>query len=137
MVKRLTEYAILPARTSKQAAGYDLASAYDDVVPAWSTKLIKTDLAIAVPEGHYGRIAPRSGLALHHSIDMGGGVIDCDFTGNIGVIMFNHSDNDFIIKRGDRIAQLILEKISTPPVKEVSDLTNTERGSKGFGSSGV
>ena len=71
--------------------------------------MVKTDIRIALPVGCYGRIAPRSGLALKHSINVGGGVIDGDYRGNVGIILFNHSDQDFLINRGDRIAQLIPE----------------------------
>jgi dUTP pyrophosphatase len=81
--------------------------------------------------------APRSGLAWKHSIDVGAGVIDADYRGPLGVILFNHSDQDFAVKAGDRIAQLILEVIVTPEVVEVEDLESTIRGSGGFGSTGV
>ncbi len=98
---------------------------------------MQTDLSLAIPPGTYGRIAPRSGLALKHAIGVGAGVIDADYTGPIGVILFNHGQNDFTIKIGDRIAQLILEQILTPPVVQVKDIQHTERGSQGFGSTGV
>lgn len=81
--------------------------------------------------------APRSGLAWKNSIDVGAGVIDADYRGPVGVILFNHSDSDFTIKAGDRIAQLILELIITPDVMEVDDLDATARGDGGFGSTGV
>lgn len=81
--------------------------------------------------------APRSGLALKHAIDVGAGVIDADYRGPVGVILFNHSDVDFEVKAGDRIAQMILEKIVTPEVIEVEDLDSTLRGEGGFGSTGV
>ena len=82
-------------------------------------------------------VAPRSGLAWKYSIDVGAGVIDADYRGPVGVILFNHSDVDFEVKVGDRIAQLIIEKIITPEVVEVEDLDSTERGVGGFGSTGV
>lgn len=82
-------------------------------------------------------IAPRSGLAHKHFIDVGAGVIDYDYRGNVGVILFNHSDADFNVARGDRIAQLILEKISMVDAVEVELLDDTERGDGGFGSTGV
>ncbi|KAL9644371.1 hypothetical protein ABK040_005829 [Willaertia magna] len=135
-VKRLTEHAILPIRSSVKAAGYDLSSAYDYIVPKRGKILVKTDLAIAVPEGYYGRVAPRSGLALKHFIDVGAGVVDSDYRGNLGVVLFNHAEEDFEIKKGDRIAQLILEKITLPNILEVDELDETERGSGGFGSTG-
>lgn len=109
-------------------------------VPARGKALIKTDLAIACPPGTYGRVAPRSGLAWKNSIDVGAGVIDADYRGNVGVILFNFSDDAFAVKKGDRIAQLILEKIVMADVEEVpegGDLDATARGAGGFGSTGV
>ncbi len=135
--RRLSEHATLPVRGSRLAAGYDLAAAHDCVVPANGKALVKTDLAIAVPEDCYGRIAPRSGLAWKKFIDTGAGVIDADYRGNVGVLLFNHAPDDFDVKRGDRVAQLILERIFTPEVMEVNDLDESERGAGGFGSTGV
>ena len=112
-------------------------SAYAGVVPARGKALLKTDLSIAVPAGTYGRVAPRSGLALKHGIDTGAGVIDEDYRGNVGVILFNHSDADFAVAAGDRIAQLVLEAIVTPPVAVVAELDETARGAGGFGSTGT
>ncbi|XP_057808195.1 deoxyuridine 5'-triphosphate nucleotidohydrolase-like [Salvia miltiorrhiza] len=136
-VKRLSEKAVLPSRASPLSAGYDLSSAVDTKVPARGKALVPTDLSVAVPEGTYARIAPRSGLAWKHSIDVGAGVVDADYRGPVGVILFNHSDVDFEVKVGDRIAQLMIEKIVTPEVAEVDDLDSTARGSGGFGSTGV
>ncbi|MFS7962750.1 putative dUTP diphosphatase [Helianthus anomalus] len=136
-VKKLSEKAVLPSRGSSLAAGYDLSSATDTKVPARGKALVPTDLSVAVPEGTYGRIAPRSGLAWKHSIDVGAGVIDADYRGPVGVILFNFSDVDFEVKVGDRIAQLIIEKIVMPEVVEVDDLDLTVRGAGGFGSTGV
>ena len=117
-VVRLTENAILPTRGSTLAAGLDLYSAYDLTVPARGLVSVVTDLQIHVPEGFYGRIAPRSGLALQHHIDVGAGVIDKEYRGNVTVILFNHSDKLFVINRGDRVAQLICEKIYDPVLEE-------------------
>ncbi|XP_004291884.1 PREDICTED: deoxyuridine 5'-triphosphate nucleotidohydrolase [Fragaria vesca subsp. vesca] len=136
-VKKLSEKAILPSRGSPLSAGYDLSSATETKIPARGKALVPTDLSIAVPKGTYARVAPRSGLALKHSIDVGAGVIDADYRGPVGVILFNHSDVDFEVKVGDRIAQLIIEKIITPDVMEVEDLDCTVRGEGGFGSTGV
>lgn len=83
-----------------------------------------------------GRVAPRSGLAAKHSIDTGAGVIDYDYRGPVKVILFNFSDNDFAISKGDRIAQLILERIVTPEVAVVETLPDSVRGQGGFGSTG-
>ena len=136
-VKRLSANAVLPVRGSPFAAGYDLCAASAGVVPRRGKALIPTDLAIAVPPGCYGRIAPRSGLAWKHSLDTGAGVIDEDYRGNVGVILFNHSDADFAYAAGDRVAQLVLERIAVADVLEVDSLEDTARGAGGFGSTGV
>jgi len=85
----------------------------------------------------FSSLAPRSGLALKNFIDTGAGVIDYDYRGNVGVILFNHGETDFEVKRGDRIAQLILERISMADAVEVQELSETTRGEGGFGSTGV
>ena len=136
-VKRLSEHAVLPVRGSKLAAGYDLAAAHDRIIPAHGKGLVMTDLAMALAPSTYGRIAPRSGLAAKKFIDTGAGVIDADYRGNVGVLLFNHGEEDFVVKPGDRVAQLIIEQICTPEVCEVEDLAETERGVGGFGSTGV
>ena len=81
--------------------------------------------------------APRSGLAVKNFIDVGAGVVDFDYRGNVGVVLFNHADVDFTVSRGDRVAQLILERISMAPAVEVQELSDTTRGAGGFGSTGV
>jgi len=134
---RKTKHAQTPTRVSPKAAGLDLYSASSTAVPARVKDLIFTDLQIQLPDGCYGRIAPRSGLALNHHIRVGGGVIDPDYRGNVGVVIYNHSNAPFIITSGDRIAHLICEKISYPTVQQVQTLDITERGAKGFGSSGT
>ncbi|XP_037075523.1 deoxyuridine 5'-triphosphate nucleotidohydrolase, mitochondrial-like isoform X2 [Pollicipes pollicipes] len=133
---RLSPHAILPKRGSQDAAGYDLYSAHDCVVPAQGKALVKTDIQVQLPAGCYGRVAPRSGLAWKQHIDIGAGVIDRDYRGNVGVVMFNHGREELAVKRGDRVAQLILERIFYPDIEEVQELDQTERGDGGFGSSG-
>lgn len=98
--------------------------------------LVKTDIQIALPSGCYGRVAPRSGLAAKHFIDVGAGVIDEDYRGNLGVVLFNFGKEKFEVKKGDRIAQLICERIFYPEIEEVQVLDDTERGAGGFGSTG-
>ena len=133
--KKLTPNATSPIHASPYSAGFDLFAAEDKVVHSQSNALIKTDIAIELPPFTYGRIAPRSSLALS-SINILGGVIDRDYTGGIGVIIFKHSINDFKIQKGHRIAQLIIEKICIPKLIEVDYISKTDRGEKGFGSSG-
>jgi len=130
------ENAQTPTRKSLKTAGVDLYSAYDVTVPARRNALISTDLQIQLPEVCYVRIAPRSGMALEHQIDVGGGVIDEDYRGNLCVILFNDSDVPYAVSRGDCIAQLICEKIYYPTLTEVQILDITERGERVFGSTG-
>ena len=134
---KLTEHATAPSKGSALAAGYDLYSAYDYVIPARGKVIAKTDIQVRIPEGTYGRVAPRSGLAAKHHIDVGAGVVDADYTGNVGVVMFNlDPENEFAVKKGDRIAQLVCEKIEYPELEEVKSLEETDRGAGGFGSTG-
>jgi dUTP pyrophosphatase len=137
LVKKLVEHAVVPSRGSEFAAGYDLSSSVDCVVPAGSRTMVATGISIKIPSGTYGRVAPRSGLAFKYGIDVLAGVIDFDYRGEVKVILLNTSERDFIIKKGDRIAQLILEKIVTPEVGLVLELDDTARGEGGFGSTGV
>jgi dUTP pyrophosphatase len=135
-VCKLVPHAILPERKSFGAAGYDLASAEDCVIPARGRHVVQTGISIAVPTGTYARVAPRSGLAVKNGICVGAGVIDSDYRGPVGVVLFNHGDEDFVIEKGTRIAQLVLEKIVTPDVVEVQTLDDTVRGAGGYGSTG-
>ena len=132
--------AVIPVRGSAGAAGYDLSSVVQKVVPARGRAVISTGLRIQVPSDCYARIAPRSGLAVKAGINIGAGVVDSDYLGVVGVVVFNQSDEDFEVQVGDRIAQLICERIYTPEWEEVSSLdglTETARGDSGFGSTGV
>ncbi|XP_036590143.1 deoxyuridine 5'-triphosphate nucleotidohydrolase, mitochondrial isoform X2 [Trichosurus vulpecula] len=133
---RLSEHATAPSKGSARAAGYDLYSAYDYTIPAMEKALVKTDIQISLPPGSYGRVAPRSGLAAKHFIDVGAGVIDEDYRGNVGVVLFNFGKETFEVKKGDRIAQLICERVFYPELEEVQGLDDTERGAGGFGSTG-
>ena len=135
-VKLLAASAKPPNRGSAFAAGYDLYASKEAVVPARGKVLVDTDISIAVPAGTYGRVAPRSGLASKHSIDVGAGVIDADYRGPVKVLLFNLSDNDFKVAVGERVAQLIIERIYTPDVVVVEQLEETVRGAGGFGSTG-
>lgn len=136
-VVRLSSKAKIPTRGSKFAAAYDLYSANSCVIPPKGKALVVTDLQIKVPDGTYGRIAPRSGLALTHSLTVGGGVIDPDYSGNVGIILFNHGDCEFAVSEGMRIAQLICEKMAMPDLVICTSLDDTGRGDFGFGSTGL
>lgn len=134
---RLSHNASIPTRATAGSAGLDLYSAYDYEIPAAAATLCSTDIQLDIPDGCYGRIAPRSGLAYNHSLQIGAGVIDSDYRGNIKILIFNHGLEKFIVSKGDKIAQLILETILIPEVIECSSLKDTPRGNKGFGSSGL
>ena len=99
-----------------------------------------TDLTIIVPDGTYGRVAPRSGLAVRAGIAVGAGVVDADYRGEVCVLLFNHGEEDFVVSPGDRVAQLVVERILTPDIMVIDRLAeddDTGRGEAGFGSTGV
>jgi dUTP pyrophosphatase len=141
-VKKLDQRAKLPQRQSKYAAGYDLYSLDEGIVPAKSYSIIRTGISIQLPKLEYPqvmcmKITSRSGLSAKFGIEVGAGLIDFDYTGEIKVILHNHSNNDYIYNSGERIAQGILQAVYVPDVKEVEELASTERGSNGFGSTGL
>ena len=136
MFVKLSASATPPFRASPDAAGYDLFAAQEKVIAPGGRACVATDLQLRIPAGCYGRIAPRSGLALKHGIDVGAGVVDADYRGNVGVLLFNFGEDDFRVNIGDRVAQLVLERIMNPPVLEASSLDATQRGEHGFGASG-
>ena len=133
----LNDRASVPRYTDAGAAGADVCASDDAVVPARGRALVRTGVSMTAPEGTYMRVAPRSGLALKKGIDVMAGVIDRNYTGEIGVILVNHSDEDFVVSVGDRVAQLIAEKIAQPAISMVESLDPSERGGAGFGSTGV
>jgi dUTP pyrophosphatase len=137
-VKLLDSNAVIPKKGSQDAAGYDLYSVEAGVIKPQKRLLIKTGLVLEIPSGYYGRIAPRSGLAFKHGIDVMAGVIDSDYRGEIGVILYN-SDflSDFVFGVGDKIAQIIFEKYYDFDIIEFKELNETQRGSNGFGSTGI
>jgi len=134
--KKLSENATTPTHGSQYAAGYDLYSAGNYTITSRGRALCMTDIAIELPDGCYGRVAPRSGLAANHSIDVGAGVIDQDYRGNIGVLLVNSASTDYRVKKGEKIAQLICEKIYLPCLIEVEALGESKRNISGFGSTG-
>jgi len=134
-VKRFHPKAIIPTRQTSGAVGHDLHSVEDVVIPPHSIKIVNTGVGVRLPFETYARIAPRSGMSIK-GIDTMAGVVDPDWTAEIKVVLFNHMSTPYDIKCGDRIAQLILERVAIPVVKEIDSLPTTERGSNGFGSTG-
>lgn len=135
---RLSDAATAPKRAEPGSVGYDLSAARAAEITAYGGRaIVETDIAIGLPPGTYGRIAPRSGLAAKNGVDVLAGVIDPSYRGPVRVVLINHGNKDLRIKAGDRVAQLILERCETPDVEEVAELDETERGSGGFGSTGT
>jgi len=130
-----------PCYMSDHAAGMDLYAAVseDTVISPGGWKLVPTGIAMAIPEGFEAQVRPRSGLALKQGVSILNtpGTVDADYRGEVGVILMNHSKKDLIVKRGDRIAQMIINKIERVDIEEVDELPQTNRGAGGFGHTGV
>jgi dUTP pyrophosphatase len=135
---KLDPKARVPFRANPTDAGADLYSVEDCVIQPLERKVVATGIRIKIPDGYYGRIAPRSGLAVKQGVDVLAGVLDSAYTGEIKVVLLNtDKSNTFFVKAGDRIAQLIIEDhFNFDFVEVVEDLEVTDRGDKGFGSSG-
>lgn len=129
----------IPTRGSLGAAGFDLSSIEAGVVPARGQAMFDTGIIVQMPSDCYGRVAPRSGLSAKHGLGVAAGVVDSDYRSTIRVILVNHTDRDYQVAVGDRIAQLIYERIyiPCPVILSPEELEATERGEGGFGSTGV
>ena len=130
--KKLGPCAKSPSRGSPAAAGLDLYAAETVSIPSFGRACVKTDIAVEVPSGYYGRIAARSGLALSRGLIVGGGVVDSDFRGNVGVILFNLGEQPFEVSVGDRVAQLVVEKIAVLQPSGVDSLDPSSCGASGL-----
>ena len=133
---KLLPTACIPTHAMPKSIGLDLYSPTSVLVPAHNKILINMGIAFQIPMGYYGQIAPRSGLALHHHIHVGAGVVDPDYTGPVQVLLLNFSPQNHAIEVNHCIAQLILEKIAYPILCEVPQIPPTECGAHGFGSTG-
>ncbi len=131
----------LPARATAGSAGMDLRAALDQdvVLPPGGRALIPTGIALALPMGHEGQVRPRSGLALRHGITVlnAPGTIDADYRGEVSVVLINHGDDAFTVRRGERIAQLVVATVIECALEEVETLPESARGARGYGSTGV
>lgn len=138
-IKKLHKDAYIPKYQTSGAAGFDLHSIENITISSGQSKLIKTGFGMAIEDGYELQIRPRSGLALKNGITVLNtpGTIDSDYRGEIMVLLINHSKQDFIIEKGDRIAQGVISKVYQADFIEVSELNDTQRGLGGFGSSGV
>jgi dUTP diphosphatase len=134
--KKLEPRATLPTRGSRAAAGLDLYSIEAVSLEPGQRVVARTGLAVAIPEGFYGRLAPRSGLATKKGLDVLAGVIDADYRGEIGCLLFNSGAERIEMAENSKICQLIIERIMTPQAAWADELDDTERGAGGFGSTG-
>lgn len=136
-VKLLSASAKAPVKAKVGDAAYDLyADAYAEIYPG-RRALVATGVSMAIPDGYYGRMAGRSGLAAKHGIDVIGGVIDSSYRGDLGVILINLGVDTFMVRPGDRIAQLVIERCYDATFGIVDELPASERGATGYGSSGA
>lgn len=135
---KLHEDAIIPTRGTALAAGLDLCCVEEFILNPGDIKLVPTGLAMELPPSHEGQVRPRSGLAAKHGVTVlnSPGTIDEDYRGEIKVILINHGLRTFIGHKGDRIAQLVVAKVVIPEVVETTELSGTQRGEGGFGSTG-
>ena len=140
-IRRLDPDLPLPARQHEHDAGYDLVAAADAVLaPGGGRAAIPTGIALAIPPGYAGFVQPRSGLALKHGVTLLNtpGLVDAGYRDELKVIMVNHDpDREFVVRRGDRIAQLVIQRVEEVEFAVVDALDASERGLGGFGSTGV
>jgi dUTP pyrophosphatase len=128
-----------PAQATPGSAGYDITSAEEVSIEPAGVHAVATGFAVAIPEGFEGQVRPRSGLALKHAVTVlnAPGTIDADYRGEVKVILINHGKTVFHIKRGDRVAQLIIAPVRQSFFEQVRELPSSSRGSGGFGSTGT
>ena len=136
--KRIHPDAVLPAYAHPSDAGMDVRSVEELVIPAGKRALVHTGLVVLLPPLYEAQVRPLSGLALKFGVTVLNtpGTIDSGYRGEIGVILANFGDADFIVKKGDKIAQLVIAPVTQPEVCEVSEIDETDRGAGGFGSTG-
>jgi len=136
-IRRLSDIP-LPSRQTPGAAGFDLCAAEDIMIAAHGYGSVATGLAFELPEGTEAQVRPRSGLAAKHGIGVlnSPGTIDSDYRGEVRVVLFNASDQDYLVRRGDRIAQLVFGALADAKLVEAESLSETRRGPGGFGHTG-
>lgn len=136
-IKKINPEAKIPTYANKDDAGMDLYSVEDLIVEPGKILACGTGIAVAIPVGYVGLIWDKSGVAFRGGIKTMGGVIDSNYRGEIKVILTNLSDKEYMIKKGDKIAQMLIQKVESPDMEEVDALDDTERGEGRFGSTGI
>ena len=139
LVKKINENAKVPSYAHSGDAGVDLYAAKDTVIPPHDRALVPTGLKIAIPDGYEGQVRPKSGLALKHGITVLNtpGTVDAPYRGEVGVILFNSSDKEYMAKSGEKIAQMVFCKVENAEFELADELPDTDRGEGGFGSTGL
>ncbi len=135
--KSLDSRAVLPTRGTQRSAGLDLFCIDDLQIAPQSRIGAHTGLSVAIPEGFYGRVAPRSGLAARYGLDVLSGVIDADYRGEVICLLYNTGDEIIVLPAGSKICQLIIEQVIMPTPAWADELEETARGAGGFGSTGA
>lgn len=130
------ENASMPTQANSSDAGWDLYASEDRYIAPRRRGLIKTGISLEIPNGYAGLIWPRSGLSVKHGVDVLAGVVDAGYRGEVGVCLFNSSETQLTISKGDRIAQILFQQVPQFQLFEIDQLSSSERGSGGFGSSG-
>lgn len=132
----LDPQAQVPLKAEPGSAGYDIHSLEDTVIQPRQRLAVSTGVSLEIDPWHYVRVAPRSGLSVKKNIDIGAGVVDSSYRGEIKIVMINNGDTPVAIKKGDRIAQLVIERCANPKVEVVKELSSSVRGAGGWGSTG-
>ena len=130
---KMSSKAVIPTRATEHSVGLDFYSPSDYIMPPCSHLQIPTKIKVKIPLGHYGRLASKSGLSMIHQVHVGAGIIDPDCNGEVKILLINAVKCYHYIKKGDHIAQLILEKVSLPILKRADELPPTKRGEHGCG----
>ena len=136
-IQLLSDKGTLPSKANRFDAGFDLYASENALIHPQERLLVSTDIAMAIPKGHVGLIWPRSGLAVKKGVDVFAGVIDSGYRGEVKVCLYNSGSEILEVAEGDRIAQLLIQKAENYFIKKVESLDDSERGDKGFGSSGI
>lgn len=136
-VKKVHPEAKIPERAHAHDAGLDLFTLDGATLERHETKVFRTGIAMAIPEGHVGLIWDKSSLAVNHSLTCLGGVIDAGYRGEILLMLANLGTEAYTVTKHQKIAQMLIHKVELPTIEEVADLDDTERGKKGFGSTGT
>ena len=136
-IKKLNPDAIIPDYGHPGDAGMDIYSVENIIIAPGKRALVSTGITTEIPEGYVALIWDKSGLAAKSGIKIMGGIIDCHYRGEWKIVLFNTSENNYEVKKGEKIAQALIQPVASPEIEEVSELSDTSRGEGGFGSTGL